>query len=196
MKSYIKNIGLLFIAIALFSCSSDDDKNNEPTEVVENFLAGYLEATGFNETVVEEINVGVHYECGLDFTPLVNGKITALKVMLPDANPTLRVTIWNRSTNTIMKTEIVNVATANTEFTFDIADIELVQYDEYAITMNSDDGYLRRKSGGSATNYPVTVGNIQINGYKERVGSDQTYPTGLFNNFYYGDLSFDFLQTD
>ena len=134
---------MLLIALTLFSCSGDDDTNNETTEEVENFLVGYLEATGFNEEVIEEINTGFHFEFGLEFTPLVNGKITALKIMLPDANPTLRVTIWNKSTNTVIKTEVVNVASANTEFTFDITDLELVEYNEYAITMNSDDGYFR-----------------------------------------------------
>ncbi len=194
MKTTIlKTLMLVFVLITISACSSDDDSGPNYSE--ENFLSGYLEASGFDEVSVNYIDAGM-YEFGLDFTPLVEGKITALKVKLPDANPNLRVTIWNKQTNTVYRTEIVNVATADTEFTFDISDLNLVKDNQYAITMNTDDWYRLSKLDGSNATYPITAGNIQINGYKWQSGTEQIYPTILSTNYFAGDISFDFIQTE
>ena len=198
MKNYIKNFVLFFTAIAFFSCSSDDDVKNETTFTEENFFAGYLQATGFDEEVevVELPNFIEGSEFGLDFTPKSKGKITALKVKLPTVSPTLRITIWNKQTNAILRTEVLNVATANTELTFDVPDIELIKDNQYAITMNTTHYYSRKNTANESVNYPILVGNIQINAYKFNFGSSQTYPTEVGDNFYDGDLSFDFLQIE
>ncbi|UPQ77713.1 hypothetical protein M0M57_08705 [Flavobacterium azooxidireducens] len=198
MKNYIKNIGLLFIAMGLFSCSSDDDTNNETTFTEENFFNGYLQATGFDEEIeiVELPNIFDGSEFGLDFTPKVKGKITALKVKLPAVNPTLRITIWNKETNTILRTEIVNVATANSELSFDIPDVELIKDNQYAITMNTTDYFSRKNTADEPVNYPIVVGNIQINAFKFNFTASQTYPSETGDDFYDGDLSFDFIQTE
>lgn len=194
MKTKIlQTLMLLFVLITISACSSDDDSGPNYNE--ENFLSGYLEASGFDEVSINYINTGM-YEFGLDFTPLVEGKITALKVKLPDANPDLRVTIWNKETNTIYRTEIVNVATADTEYTFDISDLNLVKDNPYAITINTDDWYRRSKLDGSNVTYPITVGNIQINAYKWLPDTTQTYPTILSADYFAGDISFDFIQTE
>jgi hypothetical protein len=193
MKTTILKTLMLVFVVLISACSSDDDSGPNYTE--ENFLEGYLAATGFDESVENFINSGT-YEFGLDFTPLVEGKITTLKVMLPEANPALRITIWDKQTNTVRRTEVVNVATADTEFMFDISDLELVKDNEYAITMSSNDWYNREKTDETNATYPLTVGNIQINAYKWLSTSSQTYPTILSENYYAGDLSFDFIQTE
>lgn len=193
MKTTILKTLMLVFVVLISACSSDDDSGPNYTE--ENFLEGYLAATGFDESVVNFINSGT-YEFGLDFTPLVEGKITTLKVMLPDANPALRITIWDKQTNTILRTEVVNVATADTEFIFDISDLELVKDNEYAITMNGNDWYNREKTDETVTTYPIIVGNIQINAYRWLSGATQTYPTTISDDYYAGDLSFDFIQTE
>ena len=195
MKTTIlKTLMLVFVVSLILACSSDDD-NSGPNYTEENFLAGYLEASGFDESESDFINSGT-YEFGLDFTPLVKGKITTLKVMLPDVNAALRVTIWDKQTNTVYRTEIVNVTAADTEITFDISDLELVKDNEYAITMNSNDWYNREKTDESVATYPITVGNIQVNAYRWLSVAAQTYPTTVSNDYYAGDLSFDFIQTE
>lgn len=62
--------------------------------------------------------------------------MSSLRVQLPEANPSLRVTIWDKDAGTIIKTEIVNVAIANTVYN---VDIPLVKDKVYAVSMNSND---------------------------------------------------------
>ena len=193
MKNIIlKSALLLLFTTAFLSCSSDDD-NPKPTYQEENFLEGYLTTTGFNQEVTSDIDLG-DYEFGLEFTPLTSGYITSLRVQLPEANPTLRVTIWDKVAGTVIKTEIVNVAAANTVYNIDIVDILLSKDKEYAVTMNSNDWYNREKTDGTDATYPVTVGNLKINTYIWDDGTAQDYPKSTADSYYSGDLSFNFLR--
>lgn len=193
MKNHLKKTVLAIAAFMLFSCSKDDG----PTYSEENFMAAFLTTSGFSATTTPYINSAT-YEFGLEFTPLVKGKITSLKVKLPDANAALRVTIWDKSstTPTVVRTETVNVTTADTEQGFDIADLELTANHQYAITMNSNDWYERRRTGGTNVTYPITSGNIRIDNYKWISGTAQAYPVNIALNYYAGDVSFNFIQID
>lgn len=193
MKATILKVYVLILTAVLVTSCSDDDSGANFTE--ENFLEDYLDQSGFVQKEVVFINSG-DYEFGLDFTPKVKGKITALKVMLPAANPSLRITVWNKAAGTIYRTETVNVANADTAFVFDISDLELIKDNEYTITMNSNDWYDRRRTDSGAATYPFVIGNIQINRYRWAGGSAQTYPANVSSNYYAGDLSFTFLQTE
>ncbi len=191
-KLILKSALIIFVSATLLSCSKDDDGPNYQEE---NFLEGYLSSTDFNQKVTDYINSG-SYEFGLEFTPLVNGVITSIRVELPDTNPSLKVTIWDKETGTVLKTEIVNVASANTVYNFDIVDLALTKDKEYTITMNSNDWYKREKTDGINATYPITVGNIQINNYKWGSGNLQVYPGNTSSNYFAGDISFNFKQTE
>ncbi|MEO8933034.1 MAG: hypothetical protein ABI295_01905 [Xanthomarina sp.] len=193
-KIILKSALLLFVSAAVISCVSDDDTDNlGPNYLQENFFEGYLINSGFNQKVTSDIDLG-DYEFGLEFKPLVAGYITSLRVQLPEANPLLRITIWDKVAGTKIKTVILNVAASNTVYNVDIEDLVLVKDKEYAITMNSNDWYNREKTDGSEATYPITVGNIQINTYIWNDGSAQDYPTRTSKSYYSGDLSFNFLQ--
>lgn len=71
----------------------------------------------------------------------------------------------------------MNVAAANTESTFNITDIELMKDSDYAITMNTTHYYNRKSMAEETANYPVVVGNIQINAFKFNFSLSQIYPT-------------------
>lgn len=189
----IASISLLTLMI-LTSCSKDDDSTSVSYQE-EDFIGGYLSTTGFSQQTTTEINVG-NYEFGNEFTPIVNGKITNLKVKLPDSRTDLRITIWDKTTGNPIKTEIVNVSAANTSYTFDIPDVNLVKDKEYAITMNSNDWYKKNRTDNNTVIYPITVGNIKINSYKWIGGATQSYPTNSAINYYAGDLSFSFQQIE
>jgi hypothetical protein len=191
-----KSILLFAIIFSFISCSKDD----EPMPVTksyfeENFLNGYLNSANFYQKTTLNINSGA-YEFGLFFTPLVKGKITSLYVKIPDVNPSLRITIWDVTNNSIVRTEIINVLNPNITNTINIDDIELTKDKEYAITMNSNDWYNREKTDASSVVYPIISGNIRLNSYKWKNGTVQELPTIIDNKYYAGDLSFNFLQME
>ena len=195
MKNHFtKTILAVVITITLSSCSKDDDG---PSYNEENFMAGFLTNSGFSDVTDATVNGG-SYEFGTEFTPLVKGKITSLKVKIPATNNALRVTIWDKSTAaaTVIRSETVNVTAADTEQGFDIADLELSANHQYAITMNADDWYSHRRTGNTNATYPITSGNIRIDNYKWIGGTAQTYPTNIALTYYAGDVSFNFLQIE
>ena len=186
---------LFAITILSMSCS----KNDDPIAVTpvttlapeQDPLQGYLAASGFNQVTTNRINQG-DIETGYSFIPLVNGKMTAIVVKIPDANPTLRVTIWDKTTSSIISTEILNINSANTEIIKPIIPLELVKDKEYVISMNTNDHYRRTKNDNSNATYPFTVGDIKITGCLGNIGTSQTFPTIEPVDLYLGDCSFKF----
>ena len=201
MKTFFQNIPVLIAAgLITLSCSKDSPPTTvasapaAPTYQEENFFDGFLTATGFSQLTTAEINESF-YEYGFEFIPLLNGKITSLRIKLPDPNNALRVTIWDMN-GAILKTSIVNVPTINTVTTIDIADLDLIKNKKYCITMNSNDYYVHKKTDGTGIVYPVTVGNIKVLSNKYIAGATQTYPTDEPPTYCNGDLSFNFLRTE
>jgi hypothetical protein len=197
----MKKVLLVLSIIAIGASSCKKDKTPDPVPVVygeENFLDGYLNKTGFEQGTSSFLGSS-YYNIGFDFVPLVKGKINSIKVKLPSVNSALKVTIWDKATAAVIKTEIVNVATANTSLTIDIADIDLVKDKEYAISMSAINYYLHKRTNGSSATYPVIVSNIKILGHKESPSSPTsivTYPTITTNDQYTGDVSFNFQRTE
>ncbi|MDQ7959899.1 hypothetical protein [Flavobacterium lindanitolerans] len=189
----IKILSGALLTILAISCSSDDSKP-APSYPVENPLESYYTQTGFT-TSSNFINSG-SYEFGLAFSPNVKGVMKAITVKLPDANPALRVTIWDYTTKEVIKTETVNVASANTLVSHPISDLALEKDKKYMITMNSNDWYKRNKADNTNATYPVTAGNINFLEYRWLSGTTQTFPTTVSANYNAGDLSFDFKRTE
>lgn len=189
----IKILSGALLAILAISCSSDDSKSGS-SYPVENPLESYYTQTGFT-TTTNFINSG-SYEFGLAFSPNVKGVMKAITVKLPDANPALRVTIWDYTTKEVLKTETVNVASANTLVSHPITDLVLEKDKKYMITMNSNDWYKRNKADNTNVTYPIAAGNINFLEYRWLSGTAQTFPTTVSANYNAGDLSFDFKRTE
>lgn len=202
MKSKKNIFSILTIAllattfiISIASCNKDDDKPAAPVYQEQNPLATYLSLSGFNQEAVNQIDAD-DYEFGFAFKPQVKGKITGLVMKLPAESTTIRVTIWNKQTGAIVRTENVTNIIANTEITKTIPDLVLVKDTEYMITMNSNDWYRRKKTSGAAASYPITAGDISITNSGYKSGSSQTIPNQFEVNYYAGDLSFKFIRTE
>lgn len=193
MRAFKSMIALLIIALSA-ACSSDDDKDNTPKFNTENPLAAYYTATGFT-TVSNFVNSG-DYEFGLVFTPTVKGKIKTITLKLPATNPTVRVTIWDFASKTVLRTETLNVATADVQVSKEISELALDKDKKYLISMNSNDWYKKNKADNSNVTYPIVAGNITINEYRWLSGTAQTFPTTVSSSYNAGDLSFDFQQTE
>ncbi len=193
MRAFKTIFTILLTAALAISCSSDD-KDNTPKFETENPLAAYYTTTGFS-SVSNFINSG-DYEFGLAFTPTVKGKIKAITLKLPATNPTVRVTIWDYTAKTVLRSETLNVATADVEVKKEISELSLDKDKKYMITMNSNDWYKKNKSDLTNATYPVVAGNITINEYRWISGTGQIFPTNVSSNYNAGDLSFDFQQTE
>ncbi len=194
MKTLTTIFTLLLVTISITSCSSDDSKDNTPAFETENPLAVYYTKTGFSK-VTNFINAG-DYEFGLVFTPTVKGNLKAITLKLPEANPTLRVTIWDYASKAVLRSETINVETADLKVTKEISVLGLEKDKKYMITMNSNDWYKKTKEDLSNVTYPIVAGNITFNEYRWIGGKAQTFPTTVSADYNAGDLSFEFQQTE
>ena len=189
-------LAIVALATTIFSCSKSDDATAVVVPPVvaapeQDPLAGYLIASGFNQETSSFVDAIVT-ESGFSFIPLVNGKITAIVVKIPDVQTGLRVTIWDKNSKTVIRTESIDVRTAATETIKQITAIDLIKEKEYFITMNSADRYVHEKTSGNAAAYPFIVEDIKITSYGGSVGTTQIYPTVFNTAVYSGDCSFKF----
>lgn len=197
MKTLKTIFTILSITILTFSCSSEDEKPEAIKYNEENPLDAYMAGTGFSQKAVDVKNSGI-YEYGFSFKPTVTGKINALIVKIPDVNSALRITLWDAATKTVIKSETINVPTANVTVEKTIASIALTKDKEYFFTVNSDDWINRTKTDGSAATYPIVAGNIVITGYAyiSSTAAETIFPTNARNTYYAGDVTFKFQQTE
>ena len=159
---------------------------------LQNPLAGYLAASAFDQKTVNFINEPTNYEFGYSFIPLVNGKMTAIVVKIPDARLGMRITVWDKAAGTVIRTETIDVATAGVEVTKQITALDLIKDKEYILSMNSNDWYERSRTNEAAVTYPFTVGDIKVTSYSYRDGTAQAIPNTPVLNYYAGDCSFKF----
>ena len=196
MKYLTKSIVFLTLLIFTFSCSKDDAPAPETPAVLaplQDPLPEYLAVTGFDQKVTEIIDEPSYAERGFSFIPLINGKITAIVVKMPSVNNTgMRVTIWDKIANAVLRTETINITTANTVTTKTITALDLLKNKEYFITFNSNDRYKREKTNGSNATYPIAVGDILITGFSYQNGLSQSMPIYSVSNYMSGDCSFKF----
>ena len=192
MKTFKSILIVLVATVFTVSCSSD--KEDKPTFKTENPLDAYYTATGFT-TITNFINSG-DYEFGLAFTPTVKGKIKAITLKLPATNPSVRVTIWDYTAKSVIRSETLNIATADVQVSKEISELALEKDKKYMITMNSNDWYKKNKADNSNVTYPIIAGNITFIEYRWISGAAQTFPTNVSANYNAGDLSFDFQQTE
>jgi hypothetical protein len=196
MKTLKTIFTIMLLTIFTASCSSDNDNDsdNTPKFETENPLAAYYTQAGFT-TVSNFVNSG-DYEFGLVFTPTVKGKIKAITLKLPAAVPAVRVTIWDYASKAVLRSETLNVATADVQVSKEISELALDKDKKYMITMNAKNWYKKSKADNSNAVYPIVVKNITINEYRWLSGTAQTFPTNVSSSYNAGDLSFDFQQTE
>jgi hypothetical protein len=189
----ITAIGCLLIPMTLiFSCKKEN-KSQAVTYKEENPLNSFLLTTGLNQSASAFINPAT-FEMGFAFKPKVKGKIKAITVKLPYSNSSLKVTIWDKATGSVLKSVYVNVPNADQETTSAIDEIVLNQNAEYVISINSSKFYNHRRTDMSNINYPVDAGNITITGSYTSNSNPVTIPNNPRGYEFTGDYSFVFQQ--
>jgi hypothetical protein len=191
----------VFLACCMFvigisSCKKD--KIPEPVVYVEeNPIPEFLAKTGLNQIITPfEGNTNVSYEQGFSFKATAKGKINSLVIKLPRANPQLKVTIWDNLSKTVLRTENINIPTANTETVISIPTFDVIKDKAYFISINTPSKYLKKRSDLADITYPKTIGNISILGVSNVGGASQSFPINPIYNLFYGDISFKFQQTN
>jgi hypothetical protein len=77
--------------------------NAEPAYIYneENPLDAYMAKSGLDQETANPKFVGIS-ECGFRFQPAITGKVNSFIMKLPHKNRTLRVTLWDATTKTII----------------------------------------------------------------------------------------------
>lgn len=185
----------MFLLTAVYSCR-DDDKgtNNPPPNYPEQqFAQQFLSDIGYTAKT-SQLNGPYNFVFGYQFTPLVNGKIKAVKLKLPVARPAITVSIWDTATQTVLKSASVTVVAADTDYTVQIDPLQLTKDKQYMITFQSNVFYSYKKPDSGSGVYPVTAGNIRVDGFQYTLTG--TYPDMAHTYQASGDLDFIFQQTN
>lgn len=202
MKTITKTKAILFgvLMIGLIVMSSCSKERDEPAPKVypeENPLTLYLKNSGFDQKSTNFINSG-NYEFGYNFQPKEKGKINAVTFRIPENATNTRVSIWNAASKTPLRTIVIPNVVANTEIRQIIEPLEISTDTEYLVSYNGRSWYKRQKTDGSIATYPVAAGNILITGFRWGASTltDQKYPATASKDYYGGDLSIVFQQTE
>jgi hypothetical protein len=191
-------ITLSLLGICLTNCT----KTTTPVAKVyseENPLAGFLQKSGADQKVSTFVYTGgLYYENGFSFKTLQKGILKSFVVKLPDADANLEVTLWDLATGNAIKSEVMYISTANTEFTKAITPVNLVSGKEYMVTMQASSEFAHYKNDVSDIVYPQTIGNIAV--MHNYTAANITTMPDTINNISskkcYGDISFVFQQTE
>ncbi|MEO7049124.1 MAG: DUF4082 domain-containing protein [Ferruginibacter sp.] len=197
----LKFSAIIFAAACIITLLINCKKNDPPVNQypAEEFGTSFLAVTGFDST--RSINNGADVETGIEFKPNVKGKITAFVFTIPNPNPALQITLWRKyPTPTVMQTYTVNASSAGNQSFQLSSGVELIKDSTYLLSMFTKDFYSHLNKSGASTTYPKIIGNLTILnfGYSSMIGqvAGQRYPNIFTNNFYLGDLFFNFQRID
>jgi hypothetical protein len=184
---------------ATISIPSTSETISPPTKNVfkkEDPLVDYLAITGYNQFVLPCGNINDSFEIGFIFYPLTNGSINALSLRIPKAKAKVVMTIWDVASKAKIRTEEIEVLTANTIISKDITSLDLVKNKKYAVTVYTNSYYMRHAAEWAQPQYPVTCGNIKIVAALMGFANSNLYPETSTGNFQNGDCTFNFMPTN
>jgi hypothetical protein len=191
----MKKMIIFFLAVTSLTACKKDKTTDPVVYAEENPIPGFLATTGFDQKS-EVSNYPSPFEEGFSFKATTKGKINALVIKLPVANSSLRITIWDNTSKAILRTENVNISTANTETAIVINPFNIEKDKAYFISMNTKNDYVRTRTNGTPITYPIVSGNISILGVAFVLTPNQEFPTDLSQYAYYGDIGFKFQRTE
>lgn len=179
------------VLLTFFSCKKESTPITPVLYQEENPLNSFLTTTGLNLIATPFSNTTA-FEMGYAFKPKVKGIIKGLTVKLPYVNASLKVTIWDKATATVVRSTYVNVATANQDITVTIPNLELAQNTEYVISMYTNMFYNHKRTDNANVVFPVDAGNISITGSYTNATTNMPATTNASS--FCGDFSFIFQQ--
>lgn len=187
---------LLTTTFLIIGCKKEEEPKPQFPE--ESFFQEFITQSGFDKIKVPVVNWETSYELGINFSPLVSGKINAIKIALPHTSPTLKVTLWEVSTRTIINQLTVKIDQAETYSTLEIQPIPLEKSKKYILSMQTNSFFTYYRTNHIRAEYPYTVGNIVINNSHYEISPDGNpiYPAQTIDTQFYGNIDFVFQQTE
>jgi|SRR6218665_165301 len=198
MKNYFYSFALMLTLFSIVSCSDDDQLvTTAPIAFAEeNPWIGLLQETNLGHTTLSYIDDNNYYDMGIAFIPLVKGTINSFVIKIPDNHENVRITVWDRATAMVLRTEYIDILTANTDTKLEITPLLLEKDKEYVVAITSDDYYMLFQENGSAVSYPVTIGHIKVTGGTDQMANGQQMPEFYTANAISGIVTFNFQQTE
>ncbi|MBL7811579.1 MAG: DUF4082 domain-containing protein [Bacteroidetes bacterium] len=137
-----------------------------------------------------------NYEYGCVFKPRVNGKVTALRCLMPEID-NYRVTLWDSSTKTILASVTITGDDTIYGNTVNIAPQAVKSGQPYLLSIRSigKKWYEFRNHAGGQLSYPLSSNYIQVTGYlwKSTVAiGDPVFPTNISTTYISGLADFSF----
>lgn len=160
MKKYVVLLlSALILMGGITACKDDDDV---PTFSTERPITAFFDDNSISDpTEYDDFTNAGYWEFGFEFSVIKKGEITELGVKIPD-DDVARVTIWEMEDTTIIAQKNISAAEGVATYEELASSVPLVTGKKYAVTVLSDDYYLRTRSGGVSYTYPVVKGNVTI----------------------------------
>jgi hypothetical protein len=188
MKTLLYTLTTVLL-LSFTSCRNDEDT---PKYLEEDPYQAFLDGSGITSSFSS--GSGYH-EAGLKFKPTVNGELTKLFIKLPGDKQNVRITIWDVSSQEVLRTETFETITAGVEASKNITPFSLEKNKEYIVSFNSNSWY-QRNNLDSSIPYPITVGSIVYTGFQSVPTTEQSYPSASHPAAIAGDISFAFQRTE
>lgn len=190
----MKNLLIICSIFLIISCNKDDNTTQPSVYQEENPFQALLTKNGYTNVSLQLDRP--NNEFGFSFKTLVKGNINSLVIKIPTSSPSnIRVTLWDFTTKTILKTEYVEVFNTGAT-TKIITPIPLESNKQYMLTMNSNQWYDYFEANDAVILYPSTFGNIVYTNFYYKETDNQIFPLNISDTVISGDLSFNFQQTE
>ena len=156
----MKKLILSTIILTTLATSCKKDKEDAPVvSSEENPIPTFLSSTGHDHKSIVH-NYANSFEEDFSFKATVKREIKTLVIKLPTVTRSFRITIWDNVSKAILRTENMNIPAANSITNFTIPTFNIVKDNEYFISMNTINDYVRSRTDNAVIPYPITEGNI------------------------------------
>lgn len=183
---------LLGSLLTLAACTKKEECPPVTKDIYPNQVSSLLSFAMFK---IQKSGTGT-YEYGNLFQPVVNGKVTALRCLMPDKD-NYRVTLWDSASMTVLASETITGNDTINGNTVNITPVAVKAGKTYLISIRSVNKrwfYLTYAAGGLIP-YPLSGNYIKLTGYLWKstgAVNEPEFPSIKDNSYIAGIADFSF----
>lgn len=183
---------LLGTMLTQAACAKKDECPPVTKDIYPNQVGSLLSFAMFN---IRKTGSGT-YEYGNVFQPLINGKVTALRCLMPDRD-NYRVTLWDSATQTVLASETITGSDTINGNAVSITPVAVKAGKTYLITIRSVNKrwFNLTYAAGGLIPYPLSNNYIKLTGYLWKstgAVTEPEFPTNKDNTYIAGLADFSF----